>query len=246
LKRDRHLTSKLLEPYGGRLSQLMSACRQGEVSDRMDALMAVGQLEFRGAASTVWSLMLDPAEDIRVRREAADALVSIASDRIIRRIIRLLQHGRTAIERELAAYALLWSHDKRATPELLAVVENQNEEVQVRAQAAEALANCGTEEAVVHLITALRDAEPLVRFWAAFALGELGDQRAVPELSRLAREDMSPVPYFWAHTVAAEARDAVRSIRRYHRQNRDSGQTEAVTQAADTGSRITVSHQAAN
>ncbi len=48
--------------------------------------------------------------------------------------------------------------------------------------------------AVPHLIQALRDESPEVRYDAAFAFTWLRDRQALPELERVAAEDAAEVP----------------------------------------------------
>ena len=49
-----------------------------------------------------------------------------------------------------------------------------------------------------------------MRYWAVFALGQLGDERAVPLLTRIAKEDRATVEG-WG-SVADEAQAALEEI----------------------------------
>ena len=60
------------------------------------------------------------------------------------------------------------------------------------------------------LIGTLQDASSEVRFWSAFALGQLGDARAIPALEQLAMRDKTAVAN-WG-TVREEALDAITQI----------------------------------
>jgi HEAT repeat protein len=64
----------------------------------------------------------------------------------------------------------------------------------VRGHAAEALALLQNKEAVPALIRCLEDKAPEVRFWCAYALGELGDRRALHALEQLAATDDTTLP----------------------------------------------------
>ncbi len=75
---------------------------------------------------------------------------------------------------------------------------------------AEALANLRDRRAVRPLIAGLKDASTGVRFWSAFALGQLGDTRALPELKRLEAADKAALPGWWK--VSKEASDAIELI----------------------------------
>ena len=56
----------------------------------------------------------------------------------------------------------------------------------------------------------LRDSDAHVRRQAAWALGEIGDALALPELERVAREDTGVTP--WGRRVADMAREAAEKI----------------------------------
>jgi HEAT repeat protein len=85
----------------------------------------------------------------------------------------------------------------------------------VRGQAAEALGNIffweGGGPAVEPLIAALGDSSSEVRFWSAFALGQIRARQALPILGQLAATDDAIVPGWWS--VKMEAADAVTTIR---------------------------------
>ena len=72
------------------------------------------------------------------------------------------------------------------------------------------LASQGPNQAFGVFIEALQAPEPEVRFWSAFALGQLRDRGALPALERLATTDRAVVPGWWA--VTEEARDAITAI----------------------------------
>jgi HEAT repeat protein len=94
---------------------------------------------------------------------------------------------------------------------LLRVLDDATEQPSVRGVVAEALTGPRSLRAVPHLVAALRDPHIEVRFWAAFALGELGDASALPSLEELARTD-DGVLEGWG-TIRDEASAAVESIR---------------------------------
>jgi HEAT repeat protein len=95
------------------------------------------------------------------------------------------------------------------------VLRDSREDAQLRGHAAEALAYLGNRRAAPALITTLDDPSPEVRLWSAFALGELGDRRAVAPLERLAATDVTPVPGWW--TVGEEAREALKRLQALRR-----------------------------
>jgi HEAT repeat protein len=153
----------------------------------------------RGGASVTW--------------EAAKALGSIKSKRAIKPLIDALLQSEEAEKRAASAYALGLLRDKRAIETLLRVLQNKVEQPKVRGQAAEALAwfDDRSKRVIDALIDGLEDASVEVRFWSAFALGELKIRRAVNKLERLAAEDDEVLPGWWS--VSKEASDALDRIR---------------------------------
>lgn len=114
-----------------------------------------------------------------------------------------------------AAYALLSTHDARGAECLIAAVADTDEAPRVRGQAAEALGVIALSArrggvATTPLIEALRDPEPEVRFWAAYALGQIRDRAALPALELVAASDDAVVPGWWS--VRKEAADAIAYI----------------------------------
>jgi HEAT repeat protein len=80
-----------------------------------------------------------------------------------------------------------------------------------RAESARRLAHSHRRESHDVLIAGLQDSSKDVRFWCAFALGELAESRALPHLERLVSTDKRRVKGF--HSVAKEAADAIENIR---------------------------------
>jgi len=110
-----------------------------------------------------------------------------------------------------AAYALGQLDDPRAVDPLLAKLADTGEEPRVRGFVAEALIFYREQRVVAALIAVLSDPSAEVRFWAAFALGELKDPAALGALERLAQTDDAAVPR-WG-SVRDEAAAAIETIR---------------------------------
>jgi HEAT repeat protein len=87
---------------------------------------------------------------------------------------------------------------------------NDKELPGIRGQAAESLGMLEYKKALPQLLKALEDSEIEVRFWAAFALGQIGDHTSIPHLQRLAAKDKSTLRGWWS--VAKEAKDAIANI----------------------------------
>jgi HEAT repeat protein len=147
--------------------------------------------------------------------EAAKSLGQIGSKRATHPLILILLKDTNPEKRAAAAYALGNLRDKRALHLLLKKLADENENIRVREHVAEALAYIKDESAVPPLIDALRDSIAEVRFWSAFALGEIGDNRALTELKIIADTDKSVLPRLGR--VSKEASLAIERIEaKYH------------------------------
>jgi len=100
---------------------------------------------------------------------------------------------------------------------LLSILEDPNQPVSTRSQAAEGLHlvwDARTrlyKRTVQALLEGLRDPSPELRFWCAYSLGQMQAKAAIPELERVAQEDPDVLPGWWA--VRDEAADALTHIR---------------------------------
>ncbi|MCE5229526.1 HEAT repeat domain-containing protein [bacterium] len=146
----------------------------------------------------------------------------------IRGCIRLLDGRNANVTRQFAAYALGRIGDERAVEPLLKVLLAKEDDIQVRAHAAEALGmilmilgvckrpakqvSRGSRQRVTRgLIRCLEDPSADVRFWCSYALGSMQAKSALEELDKLAKNDRRRAKGFWS--VAREARDAAQCIR---------------------------------
>jgi HEAT repeat protein len=142
--------------------------------------------------------------------EAAKAIWEDSDERLERPLILTLKNGRRAFNRAAAAFAMQMVTSKRTIRALERTVKNKSERPRVRGEAAEALAHHHRKESHDVLIAGLRDSSKDVRFWCAFALGEMAEKRAVPALERLVGSDRRVVKGF--HSVSKEAADALENI----------------------------------
>jgi HEAT repeat protein len=148
--------------------------------------------------------------DIDLQWEAAKSLGFLGSKRAVKPLIIALLEASSAEKRSSAAYALGLLQDKRAVNPLLRVLNTKREEARVRGYAAEALARFKESKVADSLIKALKDSNPEVRFWATYALGQIGDRKALPALKHLAQNDNADVPNWWK--VSEEASEAINNI----------------------------------
>jgi HEAT repeat protein len=142
--------------------------------------------------------------------EAAKAVWEDSDERLERPLILTLKNGRRPFNRAAAAFAMQMVTTPKTMRALESVVKNKSERPRVRGEAAEALAHRHRKKSHDVLLAELGDSSKDVRFWCAFALGEMAEKRAIPSLKRLAATDKRIVKGF--HSVAKEAADAIENI----------------------------------
>jgi HEAT repeat protein len=183
--------------------------RDSDTDLRRICIWAVGQLRAKSVARDL--LAVFDETDPTMYWEAAKSLGFIRSKRVVKPLVDLLYRSTDANMRSAIIYALGLIGDKRALIPLLEVLRDVKGESSVRAHAAEALAFLRRSEAVSSLINSLKDESSEVRFWSAYALGEVGDVRALPELERVALSDHDSLPGWWS--ISKEATNAIEAIR---------------------------------
>jgi HEAT repeat protein len=187
------------------------ADRSAATALRTTAAWLVARLDEPRAAAALDSALDDAALELEVRREAVIGLGMVGATASVDRLLRLLEDD--AEMRHVSAHALGEIGDRRAHAPLLAVLADRSLPADLRGQAAESLSSIdGAIDAVPALIVALGDSEPEVRFFAAFALGVIGDPRALIPLDHLAETDRAELSGYGA--VCEEAREAAEHIRR--------------------------------
>ena len=80
----------------------------------------------------------------------------------------------------------------------------------MRGHAAEALALIQSVYSVDVLLKNLEDEDPGVKYWCAFALGQIGPAKALPALKRLAESAGNQI--YETYSLRAEALDAINAI----------------------------------
>ncbi len=152
--------------------------------------------------------------------QAGASLSLVGTARSARALMEIALHAREPERREAAAYALghvAAGSETQAVIKALVKVLDNDPVPRVRGQAAESVTQLlrlrrGKRRATAEsaLIQHLHDDAADVRFWCAYAVGELRSTAAIPSLRRLTR-DRTVVPRWWA--VGTEARDALTVIR---------------------------------
>ena len=184
---------------------------QEEQSDediRILACWLLGQLGNKRAAKSLIVALNSP--NAKIVLESAKSLGIIKSKKAVQPLITILLKAKDPAQRGSAAYALGILRDKRAREPLVQTLTNLKETPKVRGYCAEALAYLHDKKASPALIAALTDSSAEVRFWSAFALGELKERQSVSALARLAANDQTILPD-WG-MVGEEAAKAIDKI----------------------------------
>jgi HEAT repeat protein len=142
--------------------------------------------------------------------EGAKVTWQDSDKRLERPLIRILKHGRRPFNRAAAAYAIQMVSTPKTIVALERTVQNKSEHPRVRGYAAESLAHCHRKKSHDALLRALTDTSKDVRFWSAFALGQMAEKRAIAALKRIVTTDNRIVKGF--HSVGTEATDAIKNI----------------------------------
>jgi HEAT repeat protein len=142
--------------------------------------------------------------------EAAKQLESISVEMVLS-LIHLLESGKQTETRAAAAYVLGFSRFASARTALEQVLDDTEQDASLRGHAAEALAYIGDPRSLGVLIKNLRDSNPGVKYWCAFALGQISDSKAIAALEQMA-ENVGDQHYD-KYSLRAEALDAIGRIK---------------------------------
>jgi HEAT repeat protein len=153
---------------------------------RLHACSVLGQIRYAPCEPVLLALLGNESDEAVVW-EAAKATLQFASRSSVDALIAYIDRGP-----DLAAAAAAWCVGQRretqAVAALVSVVVDRRRPAIVRDHAAEALGALRTKDAVDSLIGALSDESPDVRYSAAYALGEIGDRKALEPLKGVRRD----------------------------------------------------------
>lgn len=191
------------------------AALESRSEGRLLACWAAGELRAHATSTLLWTIIETDAD---TAIEAAKALLKLyVGDEMVSMVPRCaaLLEARAAASaiRIAAAYALAQTNEL-AIGSLTETLADLHDDPAVRAHCAEALGVLHAGTAVPLLIGTLQDMHPEVRYWSAYALGEIGDVRAADALLRLAEHDATTIE----RPVSEEARrafDAIMNRNRY-------------------------------
>jgi HEAT repeat protein len=136
--------------------------------------------------------------------------LSTATTDMVSSLISLLNNAERVDTRAAAAYVLGFGRFASARTSLEQVLDGADEEASVRGHAAEALAYIRGRESVDVLLKHLEDKDPGVKYWCTFALGQIGDAKALPALKHLA--EIIGDQLYQKHSLRAEVLDAIAEI----------------------------------
>ena len=133
-------------------------------------------------------------DDFRVRQEAQFALAQ-QGEKSSSPLSQVAKSGTKLTARLHAIWALgqIGRRSADASNSLLPLLNDPTDEV--RAQAAKVLGDLRVQSAAKSLIAAIADSHPRVKFFAAIAVGKLGQAEALPALLNLLRENGDRDPY---------------------------------------------------
>jgi len=146
------------------------------------ALWCLSRLEMEWVADALEAGLSDPAPTVRA--EACRLLGARGSRRSVPRLTRILDDDSSVTARCAAAHALGLIGERSALRPLLGALESSFGP-RLQSFAAEALGNLRFRAAGPSLLRALELGTPEVQRSAAYALGELRDERAVGALRKL-------------------------------------------------------------
>ena len=175
---------------------------------RANVAWLIPRLAMTGASGELRALLSDPSE--RVRAEAAVGLGLLpSSDEAVDALVAAAAADSSTTVRIAALHGLGILSSPRSAGPVLALLRDAAQPDEIRADAAESLAHVEDDAVVPALVDALADPSPLVRYSAAYALGEQRDPAAIPALGAIAAGDDGDTPF---GRVSACAREAIETI----------------------------------
>lgn len=131
-------------------------------------------------------MLLDKEESIAVRKLAAEALAPILDINAVPALAKALKEEDYGVQIS-AAISLGFLKCPAAVKALRGCLKDEDADDEVQSQAAQGLGHQGNRSVVPDLIEALKHGKGRVPMFAARALGELGDPKALQELKKMAK-----------------------------------------------------------
>jgi len=171
---------------------------------RAAAAVALGKFAIQGELDNLPSLyrekvynalleiLENKTESTEVKRRALEAISPFSLPRV-KELIETAYHAADIKLRASAIYAMGRNCDLAWLPTLL--TELNNDDPEIRYEAASACGQLGTEEAVPHLLKMISDEDQKVQEAAIKALGEIGDEQAKDALGKLIKNPQPGIRY---------------------------------------------------
>jgi HEAT repeat protein len=177
------------------------------------AVSVLGWIGGRGVVHTLTELVSALDETSGTRQAASIALGEIGGRKAVEALLGVLRVGGDPDVQVVAANSLGMIGSSRALESLIRIMGDRRHEAAVRGSAAEALGHLRDRRAVPALIlAAFEDESAEVRYWATFALGEVGDKWMLPVLEHLAAtDDVGSAGWGTVRDEAVAAIDRIRS-----------------------------------
>jgi len=185
-------TSATAEPEAGptqgapTLDEALRMLRSDDLAARTTGVWALARMDEPGAMQALLGALSH--EDLRVRTFAAMALGDTGDASAVQPLVDLLHDPHEGVRRA-ACTTLGRIGDSSVVAPLVEALGDPDPTFQVAGSAASALAEIGGVAVLNSLKEALLNSRGQVRYWAAQALGQLGDDRAVEALIAVLEHD---------------------------------------------------------
>ena len=211
MKSIRNLRERRLNSFDS-LAQALSIL---EADELIAAIKLLPFLNRRKSCSVLLSVLKNNHDQL-IQLETSKTLGSLNSRSVAKALIVSLRKENVSQVRYWLAYVISCIGDPLACDLLVDILQDCAECVDVRSQTAEGLGyilfkldrrTISYRRGVRALTDMLDDKHPAIRFWAAFALGNIGAKSAVAKLRQIASNDTGICPGWWP--VRVEAADAI-------------------------------------
>jgi HEAT repeat protein len=192
----------------GQLIDAVNDARQ-DVEVRMSASSLLAWLQEIDAAPALERAFVETQDD-GLAWEMAKALDRLQAKRATSVMVRALEDLNDS-KRSAAAWLLGSLNVPDTIGPLRSAATDRASEASVRGHAIEALGRLRAQEAVPDLIALLDDPSAELRYWAAYALGQIGDPTSIPALERMASVDDAVLRT--GFSLREEALEALENIR---------------------------------
>lgn len=176
---------------------LLDALNDKDKYIRACATRAIGKLKDKGTIDNLIKCLKD--EDEYVRQGAAYALGEIGDKIAVEALIKSFEDPSQNVRVEVV-WALGEIGDSSAIISIINVLKNSHEDMIVRLRASDSLVKLG-EQAIDSLSDCMDDEDEFVRECASYALGKIGDHRAVEKLVSKLKDSNMSVASMAAHSL---------------------------------------------